>query len=71
MLRSLHMITSNIADIRASLNSMVGKAVITKFKNGRSISGTLSEKDGVFTVKLGIQHLVVDPELLAKPVIAL
>lgn len=47
---------------------MIDSKVIVKFKNGRAISGFLTKTGNVFTLKLGVQHIVVEPTNLAKVV---
>lgn len=44
-----------------------GKQVLLKFKNGRTISGTVrGNRDAGFTVKLGVLQIPLNPEELAR-----
>lgn len=51
------------------LNKMIeydSKNVIVKMKNGRVLSGLLVSNREGFTLKLGINHLELDPGAIAK-----
>jgi len=56
----------NIATIEESLNTFSNSKVVVKLKNGRVISGFLKKEDGIFTIKLGVLHIVVDAANLVK-----
>ena len=64
------MIKENTVTIEESLKKNINRPVIAKLRNGRALSGVLSLNDGVYTIQLGIQHLAITPENLAKPVTA-
>lgn len=54
--------TTTVTD--ESLKLLTNTPVIAKHMNGRVISGTLTEKDGSYTIKLGVQHLQVSSSTL-------
>lgn len=51
---------------KGTLTNFNNKDVILKLTSGRAISGLLREVDGVFTLQLGIQHLVIEENTVAK-----
>jgi len=60
------MIKENEKVTKESLEELNNSAVFVKLRNGRVISGFLREADGIYTIKLGVKHIVVDIENLAK-----
>jgi len=51
---------------KVSLNELLNSPVIVKLTSGRVISGTLKEADDIYTIKLGVKHIVLDLENVSK-----
>lgn len=59
---------NNENSVAQSLQNNINNQVIVKMKNGRAISGLLSEESGNYTILLGIQKLPLDAERIARVV---
>lgn len=44
-----------------NVEAFINRKVIVKFVNGRTISGLLKNDDLMFTIKLGVKHIIVNP----------
>ena len=60
----------NTVTIEESLKKFSNTYVVAKLTNGRVISGLLKEDNGNYTIKLGVLHIPITADSLAKAVIA-